>query len=91
MVLDYVYGLSHVCFTDVRLINGRHAAEGVVKVLLGKRWYGVCDDMWDDTDAKIVCKQLGYSGKYSSYERIFDNDAQYSIPTVHSTLTNTFK
>ena len=40
-------------------------AEGVVKVLLGERWYDVCDDMWDDTDAKIVCKQLGYTGNFS--------------------------
>ena len=48
----------------MRLVNGRHEAEGVVKVLLGERWYDVCDDMWDDTAAKIVCKQLGYTGNF---------------------------
>ena len=53
----------------MRLVNGRHVAEGVVKVLLGERWYDVCDDMWDDTDAKIVCKQLGYTGNF--FDKIY--------------------
>ena len=57
--------INFFTFTDVRLVNGRHGAEGVVRVLLGDRWYGVCDDMWDDIDAMVVCRQLGYSGNNS--------------------------
>ena len=40
---------------DVRLVNGAIADEGQVEVCT------VCDDFWDELDARAVSRELGYS------------------------------
>lgn len=47
--------------SNIRLTGGSHIGEGRVEVLYQNRWGTVCDDAFDDTDAQVVCRQLGYA------------------------------
>lgn len=60
----FYFGLERefkCCEGDIRLLDGRVLNEGRVEVCLSGRWKTVCDNSWSDSEAKVVCKQLGYS------------------------------
>ena len=44
----------------VRLRNGYLTGEGRVEICINNAWGTVCDDGWDDADASVVCRDLGY-------------------------------
>ena len=59
-----LYNNISACDTegDIRLANGRNKFEGRVEVCQTGQWKTVCDRQWDDREARVVCRQLGFSG-----------------------------
>ena len=47
---------------DIRLVNGGNKFEGRVEVCQGGQWKTVCNRMWGNTEAEVVCRRLQFSG-----------------------------
>ena len=45
---------------SVQLVGGSSRNEGRVEVCIRRAWGTICDDSWSNTDAGVVCRQLGY-------------------------------
>ena len=45
---------------SLRLVGGTTANEGRVEICYSNQWGTVCDNSFTSTDARVVCRQLGY-------------------------------
>ena len=53
---------SLACSNDhVRLVDGANPREGRVEFCYNEDWGTVCDDAWGISNARVVCRQLGFS------------------------------
>lgn len=56
-----LFTFFHVGCTEdeIRLLGGANYMEGRVEICLNGEWRSICDQMWDTTEAGVVCRQLG--------------------------------
>ena len=58
---------------QVRLVDGMNVREGRVEVCSDGNWTSVCDNLWNEAEAKVVCRQIGYL-----------SDGECDVMQVHS-------
>jgi len=63
-IMSYTHCLLFFCSdgisTPVRLEGGTTHFEGVVQISYNGTWGTICDDSFDDNDAKVICRMLQF-------------------------------
>ena len=58
----FSFACADVCVHgDLRLVGGSDSLEGRLEICYFNQWGTICDDSWTTNEARVACKQLGYS------------------------------
>ena len=58
------------------MVDGAIDQEGRVEVCINGVWGSVCSTDWDDTDAFVICKQLGYGDAGNMHPTLHGSDGE---------------
>ena len=64
-------------------MGGATENEGRVELLVQGEWRTICDNGWDQADAEVVCRQLGFS----SQAAVAISSAQFGQVSVWAIIT----
>ena len=65
---------------DMRLADGDTANEGRVEIYYSGQWGTVCDNLWDLTDASVVCRALGFKNATEALGRATFGPGNLRVP-----------
>ena len=54
-------GATFNCTDGELQLGGNSSRQGRIEMCFERQWGTVCDDYWGTNDAKVACRQLGFS------------------------------
>ena len=79
LICVYIQLVSGCTNGTIQLAGGRSSNEGRVEICINGVWGTVCDDSWDNNNARVVCRQLGlpYTGNQIELHANYYSDSNF--------------